>query len=228
MTGMPQAIAETVFDVLYLVGVITVGAVLFRKGKNLPLVRSFGLMAIVLGSGDAFHLAPRVYALWTTGVEANAAALGIGKLVTSITMTVFYLMLYGIWRQRYHVEGRKGLTITMWVLTLVRIGLCLLPQNQWLSSNPPLMYGILRNIPFAVMGVLMIVLFAVEAKAAKDKVFRFMPLAIALSFAFYIPVVLWADVAPAVGMLMIPKTLAYCWIVAMGWRLLREQEALRG
>ena len=30
--------------------------------------------------------------------DANAAALGFGKFVTSITMTVFYLLLYYIWR----------------------------------------------------------------------------------------------------------------------------------
>ncbi len=40
-------------------------------------------------------------------------------------------------------------------------------------------------------------------------------LAILLSFLFYIPVVLFADAAPAVGMLMIPKTLAYVWLLFM-------------
>jgi hypothetical protein len=42
-------------------------------------------------------------------------------------------------------------------------------------------------------------------------------LAVALSFAFYIPVVLFADAVPAIGMLMIPKTCAYLWIVWMGF-----------
>lgn len=53
-------------------------------------------MAVVLSSGDSFHLIPRVYALLTTGLEANAFALGLGKLITSITMTVFYVILYFI------------------------------------------------------------------------------------------------------------------------------------
>ena len=46
-------------------------------------------------------------------------------------------------------------------------------------------------------------------------------LAIALSFLFYIPVVLWADAMPMMGMLMIPKTCAYAWIVVMGFRGVR-------
>ena len=48
-------------------------------------------------------------------------------------------------------------------------------------------------------------------------------LTIVLSFAFYIPVVLWADVVPVIGMLMIPKTCAYVWTVLIGYKaMLRE------
>lgn len=222
---MAQALVETIFDVCYLSGVIFIGILMMARSRGNPLVKSFGLMAIVLGAGDAFHLIPRMYALWTTGLEANAAALGIGKLVTSITMTVFYLILYYIWRMRYGIRGRRQLTIAMWALTLARVALCLLPQNDWLSYRQPLLYGILRNIPFAIMGILIIILFAREAKAARDHIFRFMPLAIALSFGFYIPVVLFGAAVPLLGMLMIPKTLAYVWIVWMGWRLYRQEAA---
>ncbi len=218
---MPQAIAETVFDVLYLGFAITAGLTMFIKGKD-PLVKKAGLMAALLGAGDSFHLIPRSYALWTTGLEANAAALGIGKLITSITMTIFYLILYYVWRDRYQIKGRKSLTVAMWALSALRIALCLLPQNQWLTYRQPLFFGVLRNIPFAIMGVIIIVIFAQEAKKADDAVFRFMPLAVGLSFGFYLPVVLFSGILPVIGMLMIPKTMAYVWIVLMGWKLYRQ------
>ena len=48
-------------------------------------------------------------------------------------------------------------------------------------------------------------------------------LTIVLSFGFYIPVVLWADAAFWVGMLMIPKTCAYVWTVLIGYRALRRE-----
>lgn len=48
-------------------------------------------------------------------------------------------------------------------------------------------------------------------------------LTIVLSFAFYIPVVLWADAVPAVGMLMIPKTCAYVWAVLMGYFAMKRE-----
>ncbi len=222
---MAQALVESIFDIVYLVGVVSAGLVMVLKGGRDPLVKKFGLMAVLLGAGDAFHLVPRMVALWGSGLEANAVPLGVGKLITSITMTVFYLILYYIWRERYKIEGQKGLTAVMWALTAARVGLCLLPQNDWLSYRQPLFYGILRNIPFAIMGILIIVLFAREVRRAKDEVFRFMPLAVILSFGFYIPVVLFAETVPLLGMLMIPKTLAYVWVVLMGWKLYKQSTA---
>lgn len=44
-----------------------------------------------------------------------------------------------------------------------------------------------------------------------------------LSFGFYIPVVLWADTVPVIGMLMIPKTCAYVWTVVIGWRAMKAE-----
>ncbi|MEN6594252.1 MAG: hypothetical protein ABFC31_04780 [Clostridiaceae bacterium] len=224
---MAQALAETIFDVLYLSFVITAGIMMAVKGKGNSLIRKFGFMAALLGAGDAFHLVPRAISLWTTGLEANAAALGIGKLITSITMTVFYMILYYIWRERYQISGKRWLSVTMWTLAAARVALCLLPQNQWLTYRQPLEFGILRNIPFAIMGVLIIVLFAREAKKANDNAFRFMWLAVTLSFAFYIPVVLFAEIIPLIGMLMIPKTLAYVWVVLMGWSIFRKEQAAK-
>lgn len=220
---MMQAIFETAFDFCYLIGMISLGILILHKGRGDKVLRLFGFMAILLGAGDAFHLLPRVYALWTTGLEANAAALGIGKLVTSITMTVFYLLLYHIWRMHYGIKGNRDLTCTIWGLAAIRIFFCLFPQNEWLSFHQPLFWSVLRNIPFAILGFFIILLFHREETSSENPTFRFLPLAVLLSFAFYIPVVLFAAEFPAIGMLMIPKTLAYVWIVYMGWQLCKQQ-----
>ncbi len=214
-----QAIMETAFDVVYLITVITLGIIMVKKGQG--QYRLFGVMAITLGCGDAFHLVPRAVALCTTGLENYTAALGAGKLVTSITMTVFYVILYYVWRQRYQVEGRKGLTGAVWALAAVRAALCLMPQNRWLSIDAPLSWGIYRNIPFAILGLVIIVLFYGSARRENDRPFRLMWLAVVISFACYIPVVLFADSVPPVGMLMIPKTCAYVWVVYMGYKAMK-------
>lgn len=218
-----QAIMETLFDAVYLVTVITVGILMIRKSAGRKQYLLFGIMAVTLGAGDAFHLVPRAYALCTAELEHYTAALGVGKLITSVTMTVFYILLYYVWRLRYHVKDQKEVTVAVFLLSAVRIILCLFPQNKWTSADAPLSWGIYRNIPFALLGILVIVLFYKAAKEQHDHAFRFMWLTIVLSFAFYIPVVLFADTIPALGMLMIPKTCAYVWTVLIGYFDMKSQ-----
>lgn len=216
-----QAIVETLFDTCYLIGVVVLGIIMIVKSQGKKQYRLFGIMAVVLGLGDAFHLIPRAVALCTTGLENYTFALGTGKFITSITMTVFYIILYYIWRIRYQIQGKKGYTISVYALAALRIVLCLVPQNAWTSSDSPLSWGIYRNIPFTVMGILIIVLFYKSSREHKDTAFKNMWLTIVISFAFYLPVVLLADKIPMIGMLMIPKTLAYVWTVWIGYQAMK-------
>ena len=78
-----QAIFETLFDIVYLVTVITLGIRMIRNSRGERQYLLYGVMAVTLGCGDAFHLVPRAIALCTTGLEHYTAALGIGKLVTT-------------------------------------------------------------------------------------------------------------------------------------------------
>lgn len=218
-----QALVETLFDAVYLITVVTLGLRMIRGSRGNRQFRLFGCMAVVLGAGDAFHLIPRALALCTTGLDSYTVALGAGKWITSITMTVFYVLLYYVWRYRYRIQGQKTLTAAVYALAGVRILLCMMPQNDWLSAAAPLAWGVYRNIPFALLGALIIVLFYRSARAANDAAFRWMWLTIVLSFGFYIPVVLWADAVPMIGMLMIPKTCAYVWTVLIGYRAMRRE-----
>jgi hypothetical protein len=58
-----QAVFETIFHVVYLSTVIFLGIkmIIGSKGKRQYLL--YGVMAVTLGFGDAFHLVPRVIAL---------------------------------------------------------------------------------------------------------------------------------------------------------------------
>lgn len=218
-----QAIVETVFDAFYLVFVISIGICMVKGSKNNRQFQLFGWMAILLGAGDSFHLVPRALALCTTGLENYTAPLGVGKWITSVTMTIFYVLLYYVWRERYQIKGKNSLTIATYVFAGIRIALCMMPQNEWLNANAPLSWGIYRNIPFAILGLLMIVLFYKSAKENNDTSFKWMWLTIVLSFGFYIPVVLWADVIPMIGLLMIPKTCAYVWTVVIGYNAMKKE-----
>ena len=111
-----QAIVETLFDTVYLFSVITIGILMIRKSKGNRQFTMFGIMAVILGSGDAFHLIPRAISLCTTGLENFTVQLGLGKWITSVTMTIFYVVLYHIWRERYQIKGLKQLQRLFMVL----------------------------------------------------------------------------------------------------------------
>lgn len=216
-----QAVVETLFDIFYLVGVVTLGIMMIVKSQGSKQYRLFGIMAVVLGLGDAFHLVPRAVALCTSGLENFTVALGIGKFITSITMTVFYIILYYIWRIRYNIKDKNIYTILVYGMAIIRIVLCLFPQNAWTIENSPLSWGIYRNIPFTIMGIIIVYLFYKSSRKENDELFKNMWLTIVISFGFYLPVVLFADIVPIIGMLMIPKTLAYVWTVWIGYNAMK-------
>jgi len=199
---------ESFFDIAYLIIAIGIGVYILAKASS-KLQKLMGTAALVLGCGDAFHLVPRVLNYFVN--KDFSTALGVGKLITSVTMTVFYILMYYIFLSNYESQGSKGITATVWGLSAVRIALCLFPQNEWFCNNSPLLWGILRNIPFAILGVVIIILYFKFRK--DDKCFRFIWLYVTLSFLFYIPVVVGADTVPILGALMLPKTICYLLIL---------------
>lgn len=208
-----MAIFESMFDVAYLCIVITLGIRLLpirKKGA-----RSFGIMAIILGLGDAFHLLPTVVShLSPGGFAAHGSALSWGKFVTGITMTLFYVMFYYYYRnQTGDMDNKKRNAV--FVLAVIRIALILLPQNEWGRIHGNYMFGIYRNIPFAILGGCLIYW---SFKEKMKPGMKYMALLVFLSFLFYLPVVLWSDSIPVFGALMIPKTIAYLLIVVSGYR----------
>ncbi|WP_066506911.1 hypothetical protein [Abyssisolibacter fermentans] len=214
---------EPIFEIFYLGSVFYMSLKMIFAGKNDKLMRLFGVMGFTLGAGDSFHLIPRIYALLTTGLEANAAALGIGKLITSITMTLFYAILIRIWEIRFDKRENKGIRVFAGILVVSRIILTLMPQNKWTLYNAPLNWGIYRNIPFTLLGVLIVYLILKEAAKYKDETFKKIGIGIIISFACYLPVVLFANTYRLVGILMIPKTMAYLWIVYIGYREMNKR-----
>lgn len=195
---------ESTFDILYLLFAIVSGIVILIKAKN-KTGRFTGLAALILGAGDAFHLVPRVMNYFMS--SDLTAALGIGKLITSVTMTIFYVLMYYIWTGRYDQPKDRNMSGTIWALAMVRIALCLFPQNEWLTNGSGVTWGIIRNIPFVILGAIICMLFF-RMRNEYPK-FKRIWIYILLSFAFYLPVAVAAGIVPILGMLMLPKTVCY-------------------
>ena len=126
---------EAIFDAGYLIFDLIAGILFFVFSKGNPLFILYGVLTLTL--------------------------CGIGLQISSITMTVFYIILLYVWKLTF----------------------------------PEL------NAPAAVEAIIWIS-------------------AIIISFGCYLPVTLFSKTKPKVGLLMIPKTCAYMWIIAMGLHLL--------
>ena len=204
---------EALFDLSYLTAAFILGLMLLSNASGNPARMLAGAMALILAGGDAFHLVPRIAVIRTGSEEPLRKALGYGKLVTSITMTLFYLFLWQIGVLIFWPANISLWTYGIYILAVVRIFLCLLPQNQWQERYPPVIWGIVRNVPFFLQGAVVAGLFFLEISSEPG--IGLMWLAIALSFVFYFPVVVWANKKPKIGMLMLPKTCTYLWMLAM-------------
>ena len=201
---------ESAFDIIYLLFAVTAGIyILCRRRDRIGFLMGFA--TLILGCGDAFHLVPRVLNYFT---DADLTVwLGLGKLVTSVTMTVFYVFMYRLWIDAYGKRETKELSVAVYVLSAVRFILCALPQNKWIENDSPVIWGIIRNIPFVALGVIIVCLFHKTRKEIGT--FRPVWLLVTLSFLFYIPVAAAAPLLPILGMLMLPKTVCYMILICV-------------
>lgn len=197
---------ESTFDILYLLFAVLTGILILIKHRNKNDV-IMGMAALVLGVGDSFHLVPRVLNYF---IDRDFTwYLGFGKLVTSVTMTIFYFLVFLLYKSVYNKEdkGTKNIGIAICVLAALRIVLCLAPGNNWFTGESSILWGVLRNLPFILLGgIIVYIYFKVRRE---DKYLSRLWLYTLLSFLFYIPVAIFAPLLPMLGMLMLPKTVCY-------------------
>lgn len=203
---------EVIFDILYLITALCIGIFLiYNSSNNISFIS--GIMAITLMVGDSFHLIPRIIVILKQDEKTYRVALGRGKQIASISMTIFYVLLWELGVLIYEPSYKVILSILLYILACIRIFLCFLPQNKWVDRYPPVKWGIIRNIPFFLQGLLVAYLYFIGMRSLPP--LNLMWLAILLSFLFYIPVVLYVHKNPKIGMMMLPKTGAYIWILIM-------------
>ena len=207
-------IGESVFCLFYLIFDLIAG-IIFLKNSSETLFLLYGILSLILGFGDAFHLVPRVI----RNIKGESSKvewwMNLGLIVTSITMTIFYIILFYIWKIQYVGEISNIIPIIIWTTSITRIIICLLPQNKWFSGGNKEM-SLCRNLIFAISGLVEIVIFIMLG----GKYGITMSICILLSFIFYMPVALFGKQNPKLGMLMLPKTIMYIVMISLGLSLL--------
>ena len=214
-------IGESVFCIGYLVFDLIAGIIFLINGSE-RLFLLYGIMTLLLGFGDAFHLVPRVIKHIKGESERVRWWMNFGLAVTSVTMTVFYIILFYIWKAQTDMHSNQLISSlaayfrsTVWSMAMARIAICLMPQNDWFGDGNKRL-SLCRNIIFSFIGVVEIILFLFMGGAYGVT----MAVCIFFSFLFYVPVTLFAKENPKIGMLMIPKTVMYIIMISLGLALL--------
>lgn len=216
---MPD-LMEAIFDSAYLIFDLIAGILFFAFSKGNPLFILYGALTLTLCGGDAFHLVPRIIRAVHGSNDRIRRALGRGLQISSITMTVFYIILMYVWKNTFpELTAPVAVEAMIWISAIIRIVVCLLPQNNWCAEDGNLKLSIIRNAVFAVTGIGVIILYAMSGNTNDYHMTR-MVAAIIISFGCYLPVTLLSKKKPKIGLLMIPKTCAYMWVIAMGLQLL--------
>jgi hypothetical protein len=216
---------EVIFNISYLIVVWGVVIVVWQRRASLgSQVRSFASLFMwafaLLALGDTGHVGFRVWAYAMGSLEttitlygAQIGLVGLGALFTSVTVTFFYVLVLLIWRRRFDKPlGWFGYVLL--AAAVVRSIVMVFPQNEWNSTIPPWTWSMYRNIPLMIQGFGVAYLILRDACATRDRTFKLVGYIILMSYGFYAPVILFIQQMPQLGMLMIPKTMAY---VAIAW-----------
>jgi hypothetical protein len=216
---------EIIFNITYLIVVWGLVIAMFSRrgelsGERRRLADLVTLAFALLALGDSGHVGFRVWAYALGGLESQVTVLGraislvgAGALATAVTVTLFYMIMLEVWRVRFH-RRYGGFEYFLLIAGATRLYMLTLSVNEWWRVVPEQPWSTIRNIPLMIQGLGLAYLILRDAIATKDTTFRWIGVCILVSYACYLPVILFVQQAPLVGMLMIPKTMAY---VAIGF-----------
>ncbi len=229
MSESMRMIAEIGFNILYLIGIWWLVIMMTKKKgllseENQQIGNYFRWAFLMLAIGDTGHVGFRVIAYGLGGLESrldvfglNIPLVGLGALSTAFTVTIFYMFIVAIWKVRFD-EKVFGAYIGFQVFGLIRLLLMMFPQNEWSNVVPPEQWSLYRNIPLMVVGLGVASHILMSNAKVKDRFYTILALLIYVSYAFYLPVILWVREVPLLGMLMIPKTLAYIVMAVLAYK----------
>jgi len=221
---------EVSFNITYLIVVWgLVLAMIRRRPEVAPADRRSASLVIwafaLLALGDTGHVGFRVWAyaqgdlqMRVTFFGRAVGLVGIGALSTAVTVTFFYVLMLILWRERFH-KPYAWFGYLLFLTALARLVIMAFPANEWNNLVPPQPWSTIRNLPLIVQGLGVAYLILRDARSPRDTTFLWIGTMILVSYACYMPVIFLVQNVPAIGMLMIPKTLAY---VAVGFLAYRE------
>ena len=236
MSDAMQMWLEITFNVVYLMIVWGLVMVMYSRRNSVRtedrrvanfIIGAFALLAI----GDTGHVGFRVVAYAVGDLNTKISIfgfemglVGLGALATAITVTFFYVLVLMVWHERFNKPyGWFG--YLLFAAAFIRLVIMAFPANEWNGLVPPQPWGLIRNLPLILQGLGVAYLILRDARETGDRAFTWIGISILFSYAMYIPVILFVQQIPLIGMLMIPKTIAYVAIAFIAYNeLYRTRE----
>jgi hypothetical protein len=236
MTESTQMWMEIIFNVTYLFVIWGLVITMYSRRESVKpkdrrtadlFMWAFGFLAL----GDTGHVGFRVVAYAIGDLNASISIfglemglVGLGALATAITVTIFYILMLMIWQERFDKPyGWFG--YLLFGAAIFRFVIMVFPANEWNSIVPPQPWGLIRNLPLLVQGLGLVYLILRDSQDSGDLTFKWIGNSILISYAMYIPVILFVHQVPMIGMLMIPKTMAYLAIAFIAYNSLYHSHA---
>lgn len=203
---------ETLFYFIYISVLAIAGVILILISSSYPQFLS-GVMALFLLIAEVFFIFPRVSIIWHKRTIEKAINMGRGRQINSILFTFVFILLWNIAILLLHPYFPNWVLILFYSLCLLRIILCLFPQNRWKAFYPSLSWTIIRNIPYFLTGLMICSVYFWGRN--KFESIQFVWLALGLSLVFWIPRIILFRNKYLEGILIIPRALCFLWILAM-------------
>ena len=221
-----QRIFEPIIHITYLTIVILMGSYMLRNSVGNKFHKIFGSLALTLGLGDGIYLISRMYSVLTTGIENNLKVIGWGRMGNAIIMTIFFLILYDAYNERYSKSNNKSLNNTFYGLALIRSILSILPGNKWFELIPSATYALVRFVPLAIMGLLLIIIMYLHSVKFKDSIFKLISVFTFLAILFMEPLIFFPESPTGVFVLTLFRTISLVSILLIGYKDLRDINVL--
>lgn len=220
---------EIIFNTFYLVmvwGLVIAMLIKWQAVKQDEKKPAFWIVLAFafLGLGDIPHVGFRALAFACNDPEMQVTLMGkrmyvvpLGAVATAWTFTLFYVCMVFLWKRQF--KGSFGLL--SWIifgLAIFRSLFMLHPGNAWGSLQNPEPWNAIRNIALMLMQISIAFLLLRDSIRFNEKAVRWIAIMILISFSCYAPAILLYQKFPLIGLLMIPKTIAYLVIAFIGYK----------
>lgn len=163
-----QKIIEPIGFLIYLIIVLYMGIYMYRNHKANKVHMGFASLALTLALVDATLMLPRIYAIWTDGIEEHLKLVGIGRIGQALILCLFYAMINDLYKTRFELKKKLPIDKLFYFLLIFRVVTVFFPQNKWFDLVVNKEFLMIRTVPIIVFALLMAVVIGIHSLKRND------------------------------------------------------------